>query len=288
MPSLTTCPIGFNVLAWTAVMSEQLNPITERLKTIGYDGIECFIDNGDVAAYRRFGEHLNQLGLQSTCVTVAGPDTNPASDSPAIRAQAVDFLKGAIDRAQAMNATVICGPIHSAFATFSRREPQPDEYAYSAEVLHTVGDYAEQAGIVLAVEALNRFECYLCNTMGQLTYLIEKADHPNVRAMFDTHHANIEEKRFPNAIRTVAPVLAHVHISENDRGTPGDGHIPWNDTFKTLAEVGFNRWMTIEAFTRNDIDFANSINVWREYNDPWDIAENGLTFIKTMQAKYAS
>ncbi|MEZ0486939.1 sugar phosphate isomerase/epimerase family protein [Fibrella aquatica] len=286
MPSLTTCPIGFNVLAWTAVMSEKLNPITERLKTIGYDGIECFIDNGDVASYRRFGDHLTQLGLQSTCVTVASPDTNPASDSPIIRAQAVDFLKGAIDRAQAMNATVICGPIHSAFATFSRREPQPDEYAYSAEVLHAVGDYAKQAGIVLAVEALNRFECYLCNTMGQLTYLIEKADHPSVQAMFDTHHANIEEKRFPDAIRTVAPVLAHVHISENDRGTPGDGHIPWDDTFRTLAEVGFNRWMTIEAFTRNDIDFANSINVWREYNDPWAIAEDGLHFIKTMQAKY--
>lgn len=283
-PSST--PVGFNVLAWSAVMSEQLNPIADRLKTIGYDGVECFIDNQPVAAYRQFGEHLAQLGLQSTCVTVVGPDQNPASESASVRAQAVDFLKGAIDRAQAMNASVICGPIHSAFATFSRREPQPAEYAHSAEVLHAVGDYARQAGIVLAVEALNRFECYLCNTMSQLSTLIRQADHPNVRAMFDTHHANIEEKRFPEAIRTIAPVLAHVHISENDRGTPGDGHIPWDDTFRTLAELNYTGWMTIEAFTRNDIDFANSINVWREYNDPWDIAENGLSFIQMMQSKH--
>jgi len=285
--SQSRCPIGFNVLAWTAAVSEKLNPITERLKTIGYDGVECLIDTQDPSVYRRFGDHLRQLGLQSTCVMVMGPDENPASDSAAVREQALTRLKGAIDRAHAMNASIICGPFHSAFATFSRREPQADEYARSAEVLHAAGEYAKGAGIVLTPEALNRFECYLCNTMQQLLELVHRADHPNVRAMFDTHHANMEEKRFPEAIRTIAPVLAHVHISENDRGTPGDGHVPWDDTFRTLAELNYAGWMTIEAFTRNDVDFANSIGVWREYNDPWDVAENGYTFIKTMQEKYA-
>lgn len=280
-------PIGFNLLVWTAAISEKMNPIAERLKTIGYDGVECFIDNQDAGVYRQFGNHLKQLGLQSTCVTVVGPDENPASESAAVRERAVTHLKGLVDRAHALGASVMCGPFHSAFATFSRREPQPDEYAHSAEVLHTVGEYARQANIILAPEALNRFECYLCNTMDQLLHLVRLADHPNVRAMFDTHHANMEEKRFPDAIRTIAPVLAHVHISENDRGTPGDGHISFDDTFRTLAEIDYNGWMTIEAFTRNDIDFANSINVWREYNDPWAIAENGLRFIKQMQEKYA-
>ncbi|WP_179830121.1 sugar phosphate isomerase/epimerase family protein [Spirosoma fluviale] len=281
-------PIGFNLLVWTAAISEEMNPIAERLKTIGYDGVECFIDQQDVSVYQKFGDHLKQLGLQSTCVTVVGPDENPASESARVREQAVVQLKGVVDRAHALGATVICGPFHSAFATFSRREPQPEEYAYSAEVLHTVGDYAKQANIILAPEALNRFECYLCNTMSQLVELVRKADHPNVRAMFDTHHANMEEKHFPDAIKTIAPVLAHVHISENDRGTPGDGHIPWDDTFRTLSELNYSGWMTIEAFTRNDINFANSINVWREFSKPWDIAENGLKFIKAMQAKYAN
>ena len=280
-------PVGFNLLVWTAAISEKMNPIADRLKEIGYDGVECFIDTQDVAVYQRFGDHLKQVGLQSTGVTVVGPDANPASDSASVREQGISHLKGVVDRAHAMGATVICGPFHSTFAQFSRREPQPDEYAHSAEVLHAVGEYAKQANIVLALEALNRFECYLCNTMAQLSDLVRQADHPNVRAMFDTHHANMEEKRFPDAIQTIAPYLAHVHISENDRGTPGDGHIPWDDTFRTLAEMNYTGWMTIEAFTRNDIDFANSINVWREFSKPWDIAENGLKFIKAMQAKYA-
>ncbi|MDB5241343.1 MAG: xylose isomerase [Spirosoma sp.] len=289
-PELTpkqASPIGFNLLVWTAAISEKMNPMADRLRTIGYDGVECFVDTQEVSVYRKFGQHLNQLGLQSTCVTVVGPDANPASESVKVREQAVDYLKGVTDRAHALGATVICGPFHSAFAQFSRREPQPEEYAYSAEVLHQVGDYARQANIVLAPEALNRFECYLCNTMSQLAELVRRVDHPNVRAMFDTHHANMEEKHFPDAIQTIGPLLAHVHISENDRGTPGDGHIPWDDTFKTLAAINYKGWMTIEAFTRNDIDFANSINVWREFSKPWDIAEKGFNFIKTMQAKYA-
>lgn len=289
-PASTTrslSPVGFNLLVWTAAISEQMNPIADRLKTIGYDGVECFVDTQDVAVYQKFGDHLKQTGLQSTCVTVVGPDTNPASESASVRQQAIEHLKGVVDRAHAMGASVICGPFHSAFATFTRREPQSEEYDRSAEVLHTVGEYARQAGIILAPEALNRFECYLCNTMDQLAELVRRVDHPNVRAMFDTHHANMEEKRFPDAIRTIAPYLAHVHISENDRGTPGDGHIPWDDTFRTLAEIDYQGWMTIEAFTRNDIDFANSINVWREFSSPWDIAEKGLTFIRSMQAKYA-
>src|SRR5690606_22354125 len=117
-------------------------------------------------------------------------------ETSAIRANAVDRLKLAIDCAHALGSRIICGPFHSAFATFAnRRPPEDQEYAWSAEVLNAAGEYAAQADVTLTIEALNRFECYLCNTMEQLTGLVKRADHPNVRAMFDTHHANIEEKK---------------------------------------------------------------------------------------------
>jgi D-psicose/D-tagatose/L-ribulose 3-epimerase len=98
--------------------------------------------------------------------------------------------------------------------------------------------------------------------------------------MYETRHANIEEKKHLDAIRTIAPVLAHVHISENDRGTPGSGHIQWTENFSALADIRYEGWMTIEAFSRNDPDFANAIGVWREYDEPWEIATKGLTFIQ--------
>ena len=278
--------IGFNVLTWSAVVSDELMPIADRLKKIGYDGVECLIGSPDIKAYRRFGDYALNLGLETTCVFVLGKEENPISASVAVRTKGLDRIKWAIDRAYDMHSKIICGPFHSAHAIFAQHPPEDQEYGWSAEVLHAAGEYAVQANIILALEALNRFECYLCNTMYQLTRLVNKVAHPNVKAMYDTHHANIEEKKNTEAINTVAGMLSHVHISENDRGTPGDGNVHWEETFSALAKINYSEWLTVEAFSRNDPDFANAINVWREYSVPWDIAERGFEFIKQMCIKH--
>jgi D-psicose/D-tagatose/L-ribulose 3-epimerase len=272
--------IGFNTLVWSAAVSDELFPIVDRLKEIGYDGVECLIGSPDENAYRRFGDHTRSIGLETTSVFVVGKDENPVDPSSVVRSKALDRIRWGIDRAHDMGSKILCGPFHSAHGVFSKQPPQEDEYNWCAEVLHKAGDHAVQSGITLALEALNRFECYLCNTMEQMHKLLSKTAHPNVRSMYDTHHANIEEKKCADAIMKIAHMLAHVHISENDRGTPGDGHVPWDETFAALASIHYNGWLTIEAFSRNDPDFANAINVWREYSAPWDIATKGLAFIK--------
>ncbi|MFT6880106.1 MAG: D-psicose/D-tagatose/L-ribulose 3-epimerase [Algoriphagus sp.] len=278
--------IGFNVLAWSSEVSEDLLPIIERLKTIGYDGVEFYVGAEDVKAYKTVGERCQALGLGVSTVTSLSAENNPVSDNAKGRAIGLDRIKWAIDRSVDLGSDVICGPFHSAHAHFYGRPATEDELKWAAEILHEAGDYAQQAGIVLALEALNRFESYLVNTMVDLKVLLQNINHPNVRAMFDTHHANIEEKKYLNAIQTISPYLQHIHISENDRGTPGSGHIPFDDTFSALKSVNYNGWLTIEAFSRSDPDFANAINVWREYDDAWDIATNGLKFIKEMCQKH--
>ena len=268
--------VGFNVLVWSANISDGLKPVIERLKTIGYDGVEFLVGSPDIAAYQSIGDFAKEIGLEVTTVFVVGTDENPVSESMQTRNRALDRIKWAIDRAHDLHSEILCGPFHSAHAVFAKRAPEDGEYQRSAEVLRQAGDYAAQAGITLAMEALNRFECYLCNTMDQLRRLVRLADHSHVKAMFDTHHANIEEKNFETALSTIASVLAHVHISENDRGTPGDGHVNFDEAFSTLAKLQYKGWLTIEAFSRNDPDFANAIGVWREYSKPWDIAEKRI------------
>lgn len=277
--------LGFNLLAWTASISETYYPHIERLKRIGYDGIEICMGQQDPAEYKRLKRLLSDQGLGVTCVTLVTAEANPVSPDRAVRAKAVDVLKWNIDRTVDCGGTLLCGPFHSAFATFTRADIQPAEYERSAEVLRTAGDYARQAGVTLVPEALNRFECYLCNTMAQLRHLIELTNHPHVRGMYDTHHANIEEKKPADAIRTIAPVLAHVHLSENDRGTPGSGHVNFKEALSTLASVGYDGWMMIEAFSRSDPAFANAINVWREYSPAWEIAEVGHTYLRKQIAE---
>lgn len=278
--------VGFNLLLWTASISDKMNPVADKLKQIGYDGIEVSFGEQATKPYVDYGKYLRSINLDVTAVMAVGKDEDPISESAAVRNNAVDKLKWGIDRANDLGAKMICGPVHSAFANFRKRPPSEDEYKWSAEVLNKAGEYAAMSNVVFAVEAINRFECYLCNTMTQLHKLIKLTDHPNIKPMFDSHHANIEEKNFSQAINTLDGTLVHVHISENDRGTPGDGHIRWEHIFSTLSEVKYKGWLTIEAFSRQDEAFANSINVWREYSKPRDIAEKGLAFIRSMQTTY--
>lgn len=278
--------IGFNVLAWSAGMSEAVFPILDRLKAIGYDGVEFFVGTPEGPIYQKIGDYAADIGLEVTTVMLVGADENPIDPSASVREKGLEKLKWGIDRSHDLRSQLICGPFHSAFTVFAQRAPEEEEYKRSAEILHKAGEYAAQAGILLTPEAVNRFECYLCNTMDQLAYLVNNVDHPNVKAMFDTHHANIEEKTHKDAIRSISPILAHVHISENDRGTPGSGHVDFDEVFAELGAVNYKGWLTIEGFTRNDPAFANSIGVWREFSEPWDMAEKGYQLIKGMCLKH--
>lgn len=272
--------IGMNLLLWTNHVTEAHYPIIDDLKEAGYDGIELYMGEGDVAHYAKLGNHLSQLGMGVTTVTGLAPEENIASPDPKIRQAGLDRLKWAIDNGEALQTENICGPLHSSFAYFTRQPPTLEERQWSAEMLRKAAEYAAEADIVLAPEALNRFECYLYNTMADLRKLVEAVDHPNLGAMYDTHHSNIEEKSQSKALKTIAPYLRHVHISENDRGTPGSGQVQWDDVFPTLKEIGYDGWLTIEAFSTLIPEFANAINVWRDYSPLEEVYLKGLEFIK--------
>ena len=269
------------MLLWTNHVTEQHLPIIERLKAAGYHGIEVPLGDGDAQHYSALGSKLQDLNMEATCVTSLLEETNIASPDPKIRQAGLERLQWAIHNAQALGAKVITGPIHSAFAYFTQTVPTDDEKKWSIEMLHKAGELAADANIQLAPEALNRFECYLVNTMADLRAMLEKVDHPNVGAIFDTHHANIEEKNQKAAIHTIAPFLKHVHISENDRGTPGSGQVDWDDVFTGLKEVGYDGWLTIESFNRSIPEFANAINVWRDFSPADEVFQQAIAFIKS-------
>ncbi|GGW22368.1 sugar phosphate isomerase/epimerase family protein [Arenibacter certesii] len=272
--------IGMNMLLWTNHVTEQYFPIVEKIKATGYDGIELFLGEGDESHYSKLGTFLKSQELGVTAVASLAPDENIASPDAKTREAGLEKLKWSIDMGAASNVEVICGPFHSSFAHFTRQPPTSSERKWSVEMLQKAAEYAGSAGIVLAPEALNRFECYLYNTMADLRTLAEQVNHPNLGAMYDSHHAHIEEKSQANAIKTIAPFLKHVHISENDRGTPGSGQVHWEEVFSTLKEVGYDGWLTIEAFSTVIPEFANAINVWRDYSPSEEIYTKGFTLIK--------
>lgn len=268
------------MLLWTNHVTEKHFPIFDQIKETGYTGIEIPLGEGDLTHYSALGKHLASMELEVTCVTSLEAHTNIASSDPSIRQAGIDRIKWTIDMAEALGATLICGPFHSAFAYFTRTPPTDEERKWSIEGLSYVAPYAEQANVILAPEMLNRFECYLCNTVSDLKAIVSQVNHPFVGLMYDTHHGHIEEKSQKSAIIEAQPFLKHVHISENDRGTPGSGQVNWDEVFEALKTIQYNGWLMVEAFSTTVPEFANAINVWRNYSPADEVYRKGYTFIQ--------
>ncbi|MBM4000658.1 MAG: sugar phosphate isomerase/epimerase [Planctomycetes bacterium] len=271
---------GMNLLLWTGELHDELLPVLESLKKMGYDGIELPIFNLDLD-YAAWGRRLDDLGLERTAVTVRGEADNPISCDPKVRAAGVAATRRALDCCRAAGATTLVGPYHSALGLFSGKGPTRDEWSWGVDSMREVADHAGHVGVTLGVECLNRFECYLLNTHADSARFAREVNHPRCRVMYDTFHSNIEEKSVPDAIRACSDVLTHVHISENDRSTPGKGDVRWDQTFDTLKEIAYDGWLMIEAFGLALPELAAATKIWRRmFESEEQLARDGLAFMK--------
>jgi len=273
---------GMNMLLWTTDLNESHYGLLDSLKKIGYDGVELPIFEMNTAHFATLGRKLNDTGLQRTAVTICTDTENPISPDTAIRQAGLDRLKKAIDCCQAVGATHLCGPIHSAIGSFSGQGPTTDEWNRGKEILTKAADYAKQANVTLVVEYLNRFECYFLTCAADVGRFCREINHSHCKTMYDTFHANIEEKSIRGAIQSYADQFVHVHISENDRSTPGEGDVKWDETFAALKEVNYDGWFVVEAFGLSLPALAAATKIWRRmFTDELTLATNALKFMKT-------
>lgn len=277
---------GMNLLLWTSHVTEEHRPVLEMLKKQGYDGVEIPIFELDVAHYEKVGRWLKDLGLGCTAVTCRGTDDNPASPDAKIRAAGVANNKKVLDCCQAVGATHLAGPYHSALGYFTGSGATADEWKAAVDSMRQVAEHAAKTNVTLAVEYLNRFECYLLTNAVDCARFCKDVNHPRARMMYDTFHANIEEKKIPEAIQACKDYTVHVHISENDRGTPGTGHVHWKETFDTLKETGYDGWMVVEAFGLALPALAAATKIWRKmFESEEQLSRDALAFMKTEWAK---
>jgi len=274
--------IGFCMFLWTTNVTGKHRKLLRDIKATGYDGVEIPIFEGTPDDYKKLGEMLDRIGLERTAVSAMGdPAMNLISPSAATRKAGVEYMKWAIDCAEALGAKTLSGPLHSTLGQFSGTGPTPAEKKRSVASQRAIGDHAGRHGVTIGLEALNRFECYLLNTMEDLSAHIDEIGHPNIRAMYDTFHANIEEADPIGAYTKHVRNIAHIHISENDRGVPGRGNIPWKKTFAAIKESGYDGWLTIEAFGRGLKDLAAATKVWRDFAEsPAAVYREGYAHIR--------
>lgn len=281
---------GMNLLLWTDTpQDEQFLPLYGRLKEMGFDGVELPLFSGNPEEYEALGRRLADLGLECTAITVCNAEEDPISPDPAVRRAAVDATKHKIDCAAAAGSPLLGGPIYAAIGEFSGAPPTAEEWGRSIEYMREVADHAAAANMELVLEFLNRFEIYLLNTTADTARYAAEVGKPNIGVHYDTFHANIEEKRIREAIVGAGKSIRHVHISENDRGTPGAGLVHWGENFDALAEIGYDGWLTIEAFGQALPALVAATKIWRPlFESEEQLARDGLAFMRGEWEKRAS
>jgi len=277
---------GLNLLLWTDTLHDAILPILDEVKQIGYDAVEVPVFELDVDKYAQWGKRLEAAGLARTGVTVRGVDDNPMSPDPEVRKKGIESNKRALDCCQAAGCEALVGPYHSALGYFSGRGPTEDEWKWAVESMQEVAEHAGKVGVMLGLEYLNRFECYLLNTAADGARFCRAVNHPNCKMMYDTFHSHIEEKNTPAAIEALADCLVHVHISENDRSTPGQGNVRWKENFDTIHKIGYNNLMVVEAFGLALDKLVPATKIWRRmYQSEHQLASDALAFMKSEVAK---
>mgnify|MGYP001233130357 FL=1 len=277
--------IGFNMLLWTTNLVEDEFHLLEKIKNVGYDGVEIPIFGGEekVEHFQNIGKALKDNGLECTSVTVIPDESrSPISDESNVRANALEYLKWSMDCSHALGSEVLAGPYHQPLGVFSGEPPTQKEKDNAARVHQDAADYASNINLELSIEPLNRFECYFLNIAQDASDYVDMVDRKNFGYLYDTFHANIEEKDPVGIIEKTKKNINHIHISENDRGTPGKGNVPWKETFEAIKNTDYDGWLTIEAFGRALPDLAAATRVWRDFfPSKEEVYEEGYKFIKT-------
>jgi len=279
--------IGMNMLLWGIETTPESIPVFEGLARAGFNGVEIPLIGQSEADLKTMAAACDSLGLERTSSAFVTPETNPISADPKIRAAAVENLKRAVDDACIIGASNIIGGLYQAHKYFTGQGPTTDEWNWSAEYLHTVGEYAKQHNIALGLEFLNRFEVFLINTSADCKRMVEQVGLDNVGVHYDTHHSNIEDPDPITALNDIKSVINHVHFSESHRGTLGTGQVNWADNMKGLKQIDYSGWVVIESFGTRDPDLAIAANVWRNaFASEEEVYQEGIKFIRQLQADF--
>ena len=280
---------GVNTFLWSAHFGPKDFHILPEVKAHGFDGIEATLirpEEFDASAIRGA---LAENDLQCTICSALPGELSLISEQSSIRSKTVKHLSECIHAAAEAGAKVIAGPLYSPVGYISGRRRTEEEWKWAIDGLRQLGPALESCAVELCIEPLNRFETFFLNTTRDARALCEEIAHPRIGMLWDTFHANIEEKDLAASLLSAGRFVKHVHTCENDRGIPGTGHVSWIEVFRALKAIQYDGWLTIESFGFALGDIAAAASIWRDLADePNQIAWDGVTFLKSLYKTVAA
>jgi sugar phosphate isomerase/epimerase len=228
------------------VPGDSLPEVLKNLETYGYQGIQIG------ARYR--GLDWDEIGRvmknSSIRLCIAGGHGRLLAKEPELRRQGVQIVKDALRTAAKLGAVgAICVPA----GKFEIDPPAPPKTIYELheeiliEELREIAPVAEDAGVMLILEPLNRYESQFIQRLDQAHKVCTAVGSPNVGFMADFFHMNIEEADLGKAIEATKDYLRYVHLADSNRFEPGAGHLDFRPGLAALKRIGYDGFMTLEC-----------------------------------------
>ena len=273
---------GINLMAWSGELGPAEFALFPTLAGLGYAGVELPVFSPDTVDVSRIRTALRESGLAPT-VSSALPRGASLLDA-AERDAGIAYLRSCLSVAARLGADVLCGPLYAPVGQFTGTARTAGEWATCVRALREVARVAEDVGVRLALEPLNRFETYFLNTAEDARHLVDEVGSDFVGVLLDTFHMQIEEKDPVAAVAQTGDRLVHVHCSENDRGIVGSGQVPWRQLYGALVTAGYDRWLVCETFNGRIPDLAAATAVWRPlFPDPLTYARESLHYLASLE-----
>jgi len=250
---LSLQPTRFSALAFQGNPEDHFR----KVKTLGYDGVELAIRDPSLLNWDRLEEEVIISGLDVPAIGTGQAYVEEGlrfcSPSAEVRERSIERLKSHIPLAKRFQAGVIIGLIRG---KVEAGEDRQRGYDGVVESLRTCCKEAEEQGVFLWIEPLNRYETNLINTIEEGLGLIEHVGSKHLRLLPDTFHMNIEERSIEDSLRKSAPHFQHVHLADSNRWAPGCGHLNFKSILETLREVGYQGFLSMEILPQPNPDEA--------------------------------
>ena len=277
--------LGVTTWLWSSPFTTESVSLFPRIRSMGYDAVEIPIEYPELIDAKVVRAALDAEGLVAVACGAFGSSRDLTHEDPAVHAVCFDYIRRCLELSNVFGAGFLAGPMYSAVgkARMVSQEQRKIEWDRAVTNLYKVCGMAQDAGMTIALEPLNRFESDLINTASDVMRLITDINHPAARVMLDGFHMSLEENSPEEAIVHAGRKLIHLQVSENHRGVPGTGQTPWNLIRRGLERIDYDGIVSIESFTPDVKELAGAVCIWKTRAPSQDgFAQDGLTFLKKL------
>lgn len=240
---LSTADAAFDALAFKGDLTKGVM----MAKNIGYDAVEIAIRDPRVIDVAQLEDLLTDLRMPVAAVGTGqaylADGLSITDENASVRRRAIERLKSHIDFASFFGAKVIVGLVRGKRGKRSLEET----LKLFIEAMSEIADYAKEKSVELVVEPLNRYETDFLNTLRDVKRTLEILKRDNVGILADTFHMNIEEIVIEESLRECADLIKHIHVADSNRWAPGAGHLNFESILKTLQEIGYDGFVSVEC-----------------------------------------